>query len=160
MSLLGWITSLALAVAVWVGPWFFGAWEMWWFWLFFCFIGLAMLAGGLRLVMAGVRRQHIPGGPDSALIAALTVPFLLYAIIRSLANGVVWMDAERMVLLPLSGVMVAGLTVFALGRGQQRVLFWGLFCSLALMGLYGLSIWGVMLVQPKRDEESPAADEG
>lgn len=129
---------MALAVAVLVGPWFFGAWEMWWFWPFFCFIGVAALAGGLRLAIAGFKGNRVPGTPDTVWIVALAVPFLLYAVIRSLADGMVWMDAERMVLLHISGVLVAGLTVFTLGRGQQRGLFWGLFGSLSLMGLYGL----------------------
>lgn len=137
-NVLGWIVSLALAGAVLAGPWFFGAWEMWWFWPFFCFIGLAALAGGVRIVIAGVRGDPVPGAPDAVRLAALTLPFLLYAVIRSLADGVVWMDAERMVLLFVSGTVVAGLTVFTLGRGQQRFLFWGLFASLSLMGVYGI----------------------
>ncbi len=135
---LGWVTSLALAVAVLVGPWFFGAWEMWWFWAFFCFIGGAMLAGGVRLAVAGFRGDRVPGTPDAVLVAALTLPFLVYAVVRSWTAPVVWMDAERMVLLHASGVVVAVLTVFTLGRGQQRFLFGGLFASLVLMGLYGV----------------------
>ena len=137
-NLLGWIVSLALGLAVLVGPWFFGAWEMWWFWPFFCFIGLATLAGGVRLAIAGFKGNGLSAAADTVLILALTVPFLFYAVIRCLSDGVVWMEAERMLLLHLSGVLVAGLTVFTLGQGQKTVLFWGLFGSLALMGLYGI----------------------
>jgi len=137
-SVLGWVASLALAVALLVGPWFFGAWEMWWFWPFFCFIGLATLAGGVRLVIAGLKGDRVPVTSDAVRVAALALPFLLYAGIRCQADGIVWMDAERMVLLFVSGAVVAGLTVFTLGRGQRYFLFWGLFASLALMGLYGV----------------------
>ncbi len=137
-SLLGWVTSLALAVAVLVGPWFFGAWEMWWFWSFFCFIGLATLAGGVRLAIAGFKGDPITAASDTVRLAALALPFLLYVVIRCQAEPVVWMDAERMVLLFISGTVVAGLTVFTLGRGQRIFLFWGLFTSLALMAIYGV----------------------
>lgn len=138
-NFLGWTASLAVALAVLVGPWFFGAWEMWWFWPFACCIGLAMLAGGARMSIAGLRGDPVPAAPDAVRLAALTLPFLLYAGLRCLADGVVWMDAERMVLLHVSGVIVAGLTVFTLGREQRTLLFLGLFACLALMGLYGVS---------------------
>ncbi len=137
-NILGWVTRLALAVAVLVGPWFFGAWEMWWFWPFFCFIGLATLAGGVRLAIAGFKGDLVAAAPDTVRLAALSLPFLLYAVIRCLADTVVWMDAERMVLLFVSGAVVASLTVFTLGRGQRYFLFWGLFASLTLMGIYGV----------------------
>jgi O-antigen ligase len=111
---------------------------MWWFWAFFCFIAIAMLAGGARLVITGYKGERVAGASDAVWITALTVPFLLYAVSRSLAASVVWMEAERMVLLQASGVVVAVLTVFALGRMQQRFLLGGLFVSLTLMGLYGV----------------------
>jgi len=138
VGILGWITGAALAVAVCMGPWFFGAWEMWWFWPFFSVIGVAMLAGGLRLALDGFRGKEGSGLSDAALIAGLAVPFLLYAAIRAFAEPVVWMDAERMVLLHLSGVLVAALTVFTLAPAPRRVLFGMLFASLTLMGLYGV----------------------
>jgi len=118
-----------------LAPWAFGAWEMWWFWPFVAILSAGVMCGGLGLLV----RQ------DAFARRALVVlgwcgPFLLYALLRWGVEGrtTVWLDAERAILLHLTGLLVAVLTVFCLRREHLPYLFRGLYGSLMLMALYGI----------------------
>lgn len=136
--LLKWMICAALAVVAGIAPWFFGAWEMWWFWPFAAVIALAIMGAGLQLALAGGKIATPEALIRRAVIlAVLALPFFAYAIIRGYMSPV-YMSAERSVLLHLTGIAVAAMTVFCLAPAQQRALFGLLFSSLTVMALYGV----------------------
>jgi O-antigen ligase len=134
---MGWCAWAATVMAVAVAPWFFGAWEMWWFWLFTALIAIGIMALGLRLV-AGSFPEEDPSVRRSLWILGTAVPFLVYAVVRGLSSPV-FMDAERSVLLHISGVAVAAMVAFGMQPRQRRLLFALLFLSLAAMAVYGIA---------------------
>ena len=122
-----------LAGSVLAAPWLFGAWEMWWFWLFASGIFLSFGILALRVTrgeLLTVTRRH-------ALVLGASLPLLLYGGVRARLAGVP-MDAERSFLLLLTPLLV-GLQV-AVGFRPTRVrLFLRLvIADLVLLGLYGL----------------------
>lgn len=129
---------LCVALAVVVGPWFFGAWEMVWFWLFAGLLSLAILLQGIRMLVKSpvLLSSSLLVSPEIK-IAFLTLPFLVYAVVRW-AMTPVFMDAERSVLLHASGITVAVLTVFGMTAEGRRHLFMCLWCSLFAMAIYGI----------------------
>ncbi len=133
-------------------PWFFGAWEQWWFWSFLATIAIGCILFGVTLLT-----NPAPGRHTRALhvvwIGAL--PFLLYLLARSLQVPVA-MAAHRAVLLHVSGWLVAGIVAFGLTSRQRRVLSLLLGVDLVCLGLYGLvnhAITGSRLVMWARGFE-------
>jgi O-antigen ligase len=142
-AIVRWVTFSALVLAALVGPWFFGAWEMWWFWPFVAVIGVAVAFTGVRLALFGPRVMAAVK-PRVWIVLLSLVPFLVYAVIRS-SMAEVAMDAQRSVLLHVTGVAVAGIVVLGIDARQRRMLFWLLFADLLLIGVYGLVnhlVWG------------------
>lgn len=111
---------------------------MWWFWPFAALSALGTAFLGLRLAFG----KGIGGGVREVRralwVGVLATPFLGYAIVRGLAAPV-FMDAERAVLLHISGAAVAAMVVFGLEPPRRRLLFGVLFCSLSAMAVYGIA---------------------
>lgn len=132
-----------LCVPVLMGPWFFGAWEMWWFWPFATLIFVATLFCALRLLLQscarfwdnGVRREVAPKVQMRLLYSA--VPFFVYAFIR-FGQAPVHMDAERSFLLFLTPWLLAVILICGVNGRHRRILFWLLVANLLLLGLYGI----------------------
>lgn len=141
-----------LCISVVVGPWFFGAWEMWWFWPFVAPIFVALLLFGLKLILGGCAgcEASRPAGPGEGVegtpvdmtrrhlrLLLSAVPFLLYASFRYL-SAPVYIDAERSFLLFLTSWLLVMMVVFGLGASERRWLFGAICINLVLMALYGL----------------------
>ena len=142
---LGWIVFALVSVAILVGPWFFGGWEMWWRWGFTSVIALATLVSGVRLVLAGGMAlgqdghagERFKGRTRLFLCPLAFAPFLVYAAVRCLQAGVP-VDAEKSFLLFLLPVVIGLHVVFGFSRRQVRLLFLLLAVDLFLLGAYGL----------------------
>ncbi len=134
-AILRWATFATLVVVVLLAPWFFGAWEVWWFWPFIAVISVGMVSTGLRLVTGSSATRAAP--PRIWMILGAAAPFLVYALVR-LFTTEVFADGEKSVLLHLSGLAVAVQVSLGISGHQRRVLFWVIFASLSLLGLYGL----------------------
>ncbi|HAS83148.1 MAG TPA: hypothetical protein DCS43_10875 [Verrucomicrobia bacterium] len=148
-----WFLWVLLAAVAGLGPWLFGAWEMWWFWPFAGMLAMAVAVAGLLVLLGGVPSSAINPWRVRGL---LVLPFLAYAIWSGWQSPV-FMDAERAVLLHLSGVTVAVLVAICLNPIQQAWLFKFLFCSLAAMAGYGVVnhlVWESRLVlwMPRYDQ--------
>jgi O-antigen ligase len=138
------------AVVLFMAPWFFGAWEHWWFWPFAggIFLAAACFGGRLLLRASPHGQADLPPIPSlwpatvtdwgtcSGVLAAL-LPFLVYGAVRG-AMADVFMDAERSVLLFVTPVLSGVLIAFNLTSRQRRMLFVLLACDLVLLGLYGV----------------------
>ncbi len=134
MAIVQWCLWLLLAAVAGLSPWFFGAWEMWWFWPFAGVLSLAVAVAGLLVMSGGVPPAAISPWRARGL---LVLPFLVYALWRGWQSPV-FMDAERSVLLHISGVAVALLVAIVLNGVQRAWLFNILFGSLASMAVYGV----------------------
>lgn len=154
---LRWITLLALAWPVLLGPWLFASWEMWWFWVGTAFIFIALILGGLVQMLDAVSITPEPENNDGTetrtmprsrlyVLWGTLLPFLIYAWIRKQGADVV-MDAERSFLLFLTPVLIAIPIMFALRPAQHRVLWIALWVNLTLLTLYGI----VNLLLPPMD---------
>lgn len=153
-----------LALALFAAPWFFGAWEMWWFWPFVAALALAGgLTGTALLVAAFDARHEEPAGPDPTALAAdsdasprrvrllrwspggnsrgsillWAVPFLVYAWIRMVAAPV-RMDAERSFLLFFTAWLIGVGILVGLEERHHRFLSGLLLANFVLIGLYGV----------------------
>ena len=133
-----------LGIPVLLGPWLFGAWEMWWFWAFTVSVFLSALCLGLRLLLAPGGAGQFPTGETprtafrkGAVVAALYLVFLAYAVIRFLQADV-RMDAERSLLLHVTPLLLGLQVLCGLEPRQQHRLRWLLIANLALLGLYGI----------------------
>ncbi len=132
-----WCVWVTVVLAAAVAPWCFGAWEMWWFWPFAAVLSAGAAFTGLRLVLGDRAEIHRCVNRVPLPMVCLAVPFLVYAITRGLMAPV-FMEAERSVLLHVSGVVLAGMTIVGMGAGQRRLLFGVLFGSLLAMSAYGI----------------------
>lgn len=130
-----------LCIPVLVGPWLFGAWEMWWFWPLMTSLFLATFFFAVRLLIHARTTEDeppLPGEPGRcAWFLISCAPFLLYALIRGLLAEV-FMDAERCFLLFLGPLLIGIHVVFGLNRRLLRILYVLIIANLALLGLYGV----------------------
>ena len=138
------IGSFLVCLVVLVAPWLFGAWEMWWFWLFTLLIFVAALCFSLRLLLSSLTPEVSHAPPirrpprRPAWIVLLTfLPFLAYATVRMLQTNVC-VDAERSVLLFATPLLVAAHLVFGSSSQLRRVMSGLIMLDLCLLGLYGL----------------------
>ena len=58
-SILRGVVFAAVGLAVLGGPWFFGSWEAWCFWLLVSVISVGVSATGLRLVLLHKDREQV-----------------------------------------------------------------------------------------------------
>ncbi|MBM4143648.1 MAG: hypothetical protein FJ225_08680 [Lentisphaerae bacterium] len=144
-GVLSWAAFACLAAAVLVGPWFFGAWEMWVFWPFALFLFLAAVFSGLRLMARAAvgpgDEQEPPYSAAGTRAAAMSllacVPFVLYAVTGMVAAEV-HLDAERSVLLLVLPLLVAAHVFYGFTASQRRALYGLILANLALLAVYGL----------------------
>jgi O-antigen ligase len=137
-AVLKWAGFGLTAVAVFAAPWFFGAWEMWWFWLFAVMIFGATACFTVRLLLTpalGRGRFHVSSPLLTA--AAVCLPFLAYAFVRFL-QARVFMDAERSFLLFLTPVLLAFSLTASLSARQWRIWTALLAADFLLLGGYGI----------------------
>jgi O-antigen ligase len=138
-------TFFGIAAAVLGGPWFFGAWEGWWFWTFALFIMAATLCFGLQLVVRSGGIQGLPPLPEPAARSTrlrlqaigLMVPFLIYALIR-FHQTEVRMDAQRALLLFIFPFLLALPIILVFTESQRRKLAILIGANFFGLGLYGL----------------------
>jgi O-antigen ligase len=138
-SVLEGLTFGLVALVVLAAPWFFGVWEMWWFWPFAVGLFLATGCFAARLMLSarlGVRR--LPFSRTSRLVIAATLPFLVYALVRALQADV-RMDAERSFLLHLTAFLIGLTIVLGVREGWRRVLFLAIAVNFLLLGIYGVA---------------------
>lgn len=137
--------------AVLAGPWFFGSWEMWWFWPFMACIFLGAFFTALHAALAAFSEDtglHPPGPAedtgDSALwrrrqttCFLLFIPFVAYSAWH-LITSEVFVSAERSLLLIVSPLLL-GLTVTTgLNSQQRRQLFVLILMNISAIGVYGI----------------------
>lgn len=139
-----WALIGVLLLCACVAPWFFGAWEMWWFWPFVVVLAAGCIFAGLAFVLGDVSfsRQGI-------WALCMCLPFCLYILLRWWFLDVVFLDAQRAILLHVTGIFVAALVVFWVRGRYMPLLFWSLFVSLLAMSVYGILnhvFWGSRLV--------------
>ena len=137
-NILSWISFSLLLFAVVVSPWFFGAWEMWWFWPFTTIIFTSTFFFALRLLI--IRKEKISDYSlfsDVGLSILSFSVFLIYVAIRFL-HAEVFMDAERSFLLFLTPFLIGINIIFGLNIRQRRILWVALFANIFALGLYGL----------------------
>lgn len=139
---------LVLCVALLCAPWFFAAWEMWWFWTFASLICLSsLLFFAHQLANAVLRRGQAAAVDDSnpraggftrsfPLVAFLI--FLAYACVRFL-QAEVYMEAERSFFVFFTSFLVALHVVYGLTSRQRQVLFALLLTDLWVLGCYGVA---------------------
>lgn len=132
-AIVRWVLLGVLLVVAAVGPWFFGAWEMWWFWPFVVTLAGGCLLAGVALLLG---EGYFP--VEAVRLLLWCLPFCVYILLRWWLGDVVFLDAERTVLLHITGLLVAALVVFWMRERQLPWLFWGLFGSLFAMSLYGI----------------------
>lgn len=127
---------LITATVVLVGPWLFGAWEMWCFWGFAIALSVATLCLGLSWTLGG--GKPLPLARGNGWLFAAFVPFLLYAYLRFRQAGV-YIDAERAFLLHLTAWLVALIALAGAGPAARRTLFVLCVADLFALGAYGLA---------------------
>lgn len=137
--ILAWCSFLAVGLVVIASPWFFGAWEMWWFWPFTTLLFVASLLFAVRLVLGRriLRAHRLQFSPASIAAIGCLAAFLAYAFIR-MRQAPVFMDAERSFLLWLTPVILAILVVFGFSRTQLRLMYALVLADLCALGLYGI----------------------
>ena len=119
--------------------WFFGAWEIWWFWPFVSCIFLTTACYAVRLMFSsflGTRRLNF-----STLVYSLAMawsPFLVYALIRAIQADVP-MDAERSFLLQLTPFLLGLIVATGVPETRHRILIVLIMVNLGLLGLYGIA---------------------
>ena len=139
-NIFSWISFSLLLFAVVVSPWFFGAWEMWWFWPFTAIIFSSTFFFALRLLIC---RKNGESSSNFSLfngvgLSLLTfIIFLIYAAIR-FVQAEVFMNAERSFLLFLTPFLIGINVIFGLNIRQRRILWVALFANIFALGLYGL----------------------
>ncbi len=132
-------TFVLLMAALLPAPWFFGAWEMWWYWTFATGVLAAGLLFGLRLFLSGMLGDGAGLNFSKAAVATLLawIPFLVYAVVRLLRTEV-YMDAERSVGLHWGAALVASITAFGLRPSHRQWLWRLMFLNLIALGAYGV----------------------
>ena len=140
-NILAWISFSLLLFAIITAPWFFGAWEMWWFWPFTSIIFASTLFFALRILVRSNNSNEdyetfsLFSGAGLTLLS-FTI-FLIYAAIRFM-QAEVFMNAERSFLLFLTPFLIGINILFGLNIRQRRILWIALFVNLFALGLYGI----------------------
>lgn len=137
---LGWISFSLLLIAIVVSPWFFGAWEMWWFWPFTTTIFASTFFFALLLLVQKHNKEKFNifslfSGIGLTLLSFCL--FLIYAVIRFM-QAEVFMSAERSFLLYLTPLLVGINIIFGLTNKQRRLLWVLLFFDILILGIYGI----------------------
>jgi O-antigen ligase len=140
-NLTTWAVFSCLCANAAVAPWFFGAWEMLYFWVFVTLMAAGTLCLAARIAIrafsnSGTRDPLChPGRIFTPILAAL--PFLCYGLIRS-RQAEVSMDALRIYLLCLLPMVVMLQVFLGLDRTRLHLLYRVLLWSIGLMAAYAL----------------------
>ncbi|MCK5849395.1 MAG: O-antigen ligase family protein [Kiritimatiellae bacterium] len=130
-----------LCISVLVGPWLFGAWEMWWFWPLTTCIFFSILFLAVRIIFKPDvdDYEHEPHYDRKKVIFCILafIPFLVYALVRAL-QAEVFMDAERSFLLFFTSFLVGIQVLLGLNRKQLHLVYVLILINLACLGSYGL----------------------
>ena len=139
----------AIAAVVLLSPWFFGSWEMWWFWGMTTVLAAGCLCSGVGTVIEtafiGPNDPHphhrVTGRAMIAL--ALCVPFLSYALLRSTmpsAPGfpLVEMECERSLLLFFTPIGLSLVLLLSSRPRWRRALLWFAIANAAVLSAYGM----------------------
>jgi O-antigen ligase len=157
-SILSWISFVLISLVILLSPWFFGSWEVWWFWPFVvCIFSSAMILG-LRLAITAFaasspdgrgetagERTYVDAVPEADIAnmrrkmfgCAAFMLFLGYAFWRFMGTGVV-MDAQRSFLLYLTPLLIGLTIVFGFRTRQVRLLHVIIMFNLLALGLYAI----------------------
>ncbi len=146
-QILGWIGFVLAVVVVIISPWLFGAWEAWWFWPFAACIFAGIFVFALRMFLFALHEAcsrsasalHVVsfGSKDNWTIAAIFIPFIVYAFVRFL-QAEVYMTAERSFLLFLTPFLLGVQILFGFSGKHKKILFSMILLNLYLLGVYGL----------------------
>ncbi len=139
-QILSWSNFILLLFVLVMAPWFFGAWEMWYFWPFTAIIFSALSLFAIRLIffpdkLNNIGRFSLFNGIWLTLTAFGI--FLIYAAIRFL-QAEVFMNAERSFMLFFTPFLISINIIFGLNNKQRQILWSVLFIDLIALGLYGL----------------------
>ncbi|MDA1044506.1 MAG: hypothetical protein O3C57_04705, partial [Verrucomicrobia bacterium] len=137
-----------VCIPILLGPWFFGAWESWWFWIFAVILFAGVTLFGIRQL-----RRALHASPPQVdepitdetmvwekrqrLVTLLCLPFLTSAA-WSLTRPIIYMTAERSFLVFLTPILLAAVIVFGMNSRERRLLFFLMILDLFLLGLYGV----------------------
>ncbi len=128
-----WALLVVVVLCACIAPWFFGAWEMWWFWPFVAVLAVGCVFAGIALFLGEGTFSK-----QGLWTLCLCLPFCIYILARWGFGDVVFLDAERTVLLHITGILVAAWVVFWVHDHHLPLLFWSLFVSLLTMSVYGI----------------------
>lgn len=134
---MGWLSFILLTFAIIISPWFFGAWEMWWFWSFTTIIFASTFFFALRLIIIKNNSYTFSIFNNVGLAILSFLIFLIYAAIRFLQADV-FMNAERSFLLFLTPFLIGINIIFGLNKKQRRILWVTLFINILIAGIYGI----------------------
>jgi O-antigen ligase len=127
-----------LATVLLIGPWLFGAWEMWWFWPLAGILFVATGCFAFRVVIGRAPDRKNNAAHRHTYLLVSLVPFMCYALVR-FAQTFVYMDAERSFLLFMLPVLIAVQIVFGMSGRQSVFLYRLIFFNLILLGMYGVT---------------------
>ncbi|MBN2302603.1 MAG: O-antigen ligase family protein [Lentisphaerae bacterium] len=146
IQFLGWIGFTFLSIPILFGPWFFGAWEMWWFWPFTVCIYISTFFFAAKytvlfFLQTNGAEEYSFETKDAARTRAILITcfaaFLIYAFARFI-QAPVRMDAERSFLLFWTPSLILFQVLFGFTERQYRFLFKLVFVNLILLGVYGV----------------------
>ena len=127
-----------LAMLIIAAPWLFGAWEMWWFWIFATGLFAVAALFSFRLLCCGtLGTRHLRSLRPFVGLGGAYAVFLGYAFIRALLADV-RLDAERSFLLYLTAGLVTLPILISFTVQQIRLLALLLALNLMALGLYGI----------------------
>ena len=136
-----------------VSPWFFGSWEMWWFWPMSALVFGAALFSGLGLIAETLRASslgsafpiypHLRVPRTGAAVLLCMALFLAYAGVRVLfpsapGREMVRMEAERNVLLFLTPFLLSVSLAVCGTRGRLEFLLRAFCANVVLVAAYAL----------------------
>lgn len=137
-----------------LSPWWFGSWEMWWFWpmAVLLFLGAFLAGTGSLLGSAFTARLSCRNGNQPAyrmerrlaVLLLSVLPFLLYAVWRSTRPSapdipLVEMEAERSLLLMGTPVLLCLTLFLSANRRRINLLGWTLLANGALLACYAVA---------------------
>lgn len=132
-----------------LSPWCFGSVEMWWFWPMTALLALACLCSGVATLLPVLQdeaswadrfRHRIP---RRAFVAfALWIPMIVYTVIRAKTQipgeTMVWMEAERSLLLFATPLALALVMMLSSRGGSRRVLLTVVLANAVVIAIYSL----------------------
>ena len=137
---LRWGAWLCLAVSLLAAPWFFGGWEIWWFWSLLIPILVASGMAALSLIInpGWIRVLDIESRVLSIQLCIWYSVFVVYSFL-SMRLAPVHMPAERAFLLVLIPLLIGLMVLFCFSRRQIRILVTLMAVNIGCEAIYGLA---------------------